>query len=276
MDPVAEVWVISPTVVLPELYGDKTIIDGYSQEGAAEATAGTTATLRIVLDGSLASGASAALRISGGSNVIWGLVIRNWPGDGILIVGSQARENTVAGNFIGTDATATLDLGNAGAGIHLKGGATDNTVGPGNVIAHNGSYGVWVRDAATIGNDITQNAIYDNLSQGINLLDGAHHNIAAPAIDEARPGSVVVLGTACPGCAVELFANSDTDGEGETYLATSAADAGGHFTVTVGPLGDDQYLTATATDVVSGTSEFSAVYQADITGVFLPLVLQDA
>ena len=58
--------------------------------------------------------------------------------------------NTIAGNYIGTDATGTVAMGNAGDGIRLDRSA--NTVIGGtteaerNVVAANGGYGIWVRD----------------------------------------------------------------------------------------------------------------------------------
>jgi hypothetical protein len=74
---------------------------------------------------------------------------------------------------------------------------------------------------------------------------------------------------------VELFENSDTDGEGETYVGETTADPGGAFTVTVDFL-SDPYLTATATEPVSGTSEFSAVFTAPLPGpIYLPIVLKN-
>jgi hypothetical protein len=56
--------------------------------------------------------------------------------------------NTIQGNFIGTDATGTLNLGNAGTGVRL-GNVTGNTVGgtgpaAGNTIAFNDGSGVFV------------------------------------------------------------------------------------------------------------------------------------
>jgi hypothetical protein len=107
----------------------------------------------------------------------------------------------------------------------------------------------------------------------------ANENIAAPVIVNVTAGPVNVIGTACPNCIVEVFENGDTDGEGKTYLGETTADANGDFTLTVSSLGDP-YLTATATDAVSGTSEFSAVFTATgssgpETGlVFLPVVLR--
>jgi hypothetical protein len=124
------------------------------------------------------------------------------------------------------------------------------------------------------GNTITQNSIFSN-TLGIDLVNGANGGIDAPVIVTTTLGSVNVVGSACPGCTVELFENSDTDGEGETYAGNAAADPGGAFTVTVDFL-SDPYLTATATDPVSGTSEFSAVFTAPLPGpIYLPIVLKD-
>jgi hypothetical protein len=61
-------------------------------------------------------------------------------------------------------------------------------------------------------------------------------------------------------------------------VGDTTADAGGAFTVTVSSL-SDPYLTATATDEVSGTSEFSEVFTATVTGggsVYLPIILKNA
>jgi hypothetical protein len=75
-------------------------------------------------------------------------------------------------------------------------------------------------------------------------------------------------------CTVELFANGDDDGEGELYIGSTPADGGGDFAVTleVGP--GMHFLTATATDVISGTSEFSAPFETGISWVMLPVVLR--
>jgi hypothetical protein len=45
--------------------------------------------------------------------------------------------------------------------------------------------------------------------------------------------------------------NSDTDGEGETYVGGTTADASGAFTVTVDRLAKP-YVTATASDAING------------------------
>jgi len=68
-------------------------------------------------------------------------------GNGILMLGDSATGNVVEGNFIGTDATGTLDLGNAFAGVGILNSASHNTIGgtapgAGNVVSGNGTIGV--------------------------------------------------------------------------------------------------------------------------------------
>ena len=199
--------------------------------------------------------------------------------DGVYIFGSGTTGNTVSGNYIGTTASGTASLGNAGHGVYIDAGAQNNTVGPGNVIAYNISDGVAVDGGSTTGNTITQNSIFSN-TLGIDLTVGANGGIAAPVIVTTTVGSVNIVGTACPNCTVEVFENGDTDGEGETYVGNTTADAGGTFTVTVSSL-SDPHLTATATDVVSGTSKFSSVFTTTVPlappagPIYLPIILRD-
>ena len=47
---------------------------------------------------------------------------------GLLISGSTASGNQVLGNFVGTDVTGTLDLGNSQSGVEIA-DAPDNVIG---------------------------------------------------------------------------------------------------------------------------------------------------
>jgi hypothetical protein len=198
--------------------------------------------------------------------------------NGILLVNSETTGNTISGNYIGTDASGMGALGNVEYGVQIQGNAQNNTVGPGNVIAYNGNDGVEVYGSGTNGNVITQNSIFSNI-MGIDLMFNANGNIAAPVIVTTTVGSVNIVGTACPNCTVEVFENSDTDGEGETYVGSAVADGSGDFTVTVSHL-TKPYLTATATDA-RGTSEFSEVFEATVelappvSPIYLPIVMKN-
>ena len=213
------------------------------------------------------------------SNMIGGMapgqanVISENHDGGVRIEGAGTDDNVVTGNYIGSDATGRAALGNDGSGVNIYHGAQRNTIGPGNLIAHNGLYGVQMYSSDTTGNMLSQNSIFANVV-GISLSAGANGNIAPPSIGAAIFGSLHVTGTACPGCTVEIFENGDDDGEGETYVGDSVATASGAFTVTVTWL-TKPYLTATATHPVSGTSRFSLPFVASLGRLCLPIVLSD-
>ncbi len=196
-------------------------------------------------------------------------------GSGVEIHGSGTMNNTISGNYIGTDSSGSSDLGNDWFGVKFWGGAQNNviggdTVGEGNVIAFN-DIGVRVDGATTTGNTITENSIHSNAGLGIDLLSGGNTELTAPTIALADC-CLLYRGTAPNNATVELF--TDPDEEGKTYLTTVSADGGGDwsfwdsFTL-------DTYVTATATDGAGNTSEFSTqVGPATCHQVFAPLVMK--
>jgi hypothetical protein len=192
---------------------------------------------------------------------------------GVDINGSDTTGNTISGNYIGIDAKGTVGLGNTQDGVKIYAGAQNNNIGPGNLIASNGLDGVQIEGSVTTGNTITQNSIFLN-NKGIHLVNGANEGISAPIIYAATLGSTNIVGNACSDCTVEVFENSDTDGEGETYIGSTTASVGGFFTLFVSSL-SNPYLTATATDVISGTSEFSEMINWTERYIHLPLVLKN-
>jgi putative surface-exposed virulence protein len=273
--------------------GERNVISGNDRSGVEIRGSGTTGnTIRGNYIGTDASGTAdrgnsaygVYITVGAQNNTVGGdtpderNVISGNDMDGIVISRSDTMGNTVCGNYIGTAANGTGGLGNAWSGILISSGAQNNTVGPGNVIAHSGYDGVEVNGIDTTGNTVTQNSIFSN-DMGIYLTGGANGGIAAPVIVTTTVGSVNIVGTACPSCSVEVFENGDSDGEGETYVGTTTADAGGDFTLTIGSL-SDPYLTATATDG-RGTSEFSAVFTAtvpltpDVSPIYLPIILKN-
>ncbi|HEY66430.1 MAG TPA: DNRLRE domain-containing protein [Caldilineae bacterium] len=169
--------------------------------------------------------------------------------EGIFILGDETQHNTVEGNFIGTDLSGTLDLGND-IGIHID-GAHYNTVGPGNHIAYNGM-GVFVNEGG-IGNTITRNSITHNDGLGIRLFMGGNRELDPPVI--ARVTLTEVEGTACPGCRVEIF--SDPEDEGAVYEGFTTADATGAWLWTGSTTWSN--VTATATDTEGNTSAFASL-----------------
>ena len=192
---------------------------------------------------------------------------------GIGILGN-ASSIAVVGNLIGTGASVEIPIGNVGYGIAIGSESCDNTIGPGNVIAHHGLDGLLVDGSGTWHNTITQNSIYANAAKGIELADSGNEEIDPPVI-AATAGSYTIVGTSHAAWTVEVFENGDLDGEGESYLGSAVADAGGHFAVTVSAL-HKPYLTATATDTSKNTSEFSDVFAVvPKISVYLPITLRN-
>jgi hypothetical protein len=198
----------------------------------------------------------AGVSMGGDHNIIGGTA----PGEGNVISGNDGNGvelavgtgNTIAGNFIGTDPTSTLNLGNYAAGIYLHYGAHDNIVGAGNVIMFNGYDGVTIESESTVENTITQNSITGNDDLGIENELGGNTELPPPTLTAAGPDTYT--GTAPPDCTVEIF--SDTEDEGTSYEGNTLSDGAGHFTWSGTPAGPN--LTATATDAAGNTSEFSS------------------
>jgi hypothetical protein len=72
------------------------------------------------------SGAANGLTISAGDTVIKGLVINRFALAGIRVF--QSGKNEVSGNYIGTDVTGNMPLGNK-IGIHIEASSTENLIG---------------------------------------------------------------------------------------------------------------------------------------------------
>jgi len=249
---------------------------------AGTSVLGNTAIGLWVLGGAFnAIGSSAA----GAGNVIAG------SGDaGLGISGLDASENDVYGNFIGTDTTATLDLGNAG-GVSVFTSAHDNRIGLtgagfANTIAYNDQDGVVVVSGA--GNRVQGNEIYANGALGIDLFPNAVTLNDAGDVDigpnnlqnfpvltsvSVGGGTTTVNATlnSLPNTSfnIETFFNPDCNapggyGEGETYKQTNpvATDGSGNVAfvlVIAGELPAGDFVTATATNTTTfDTSEFSA------------------
>jgi len=104
-------------------------------------------------------------------------------GRGVQIAGAGASGNLVRGNYIGTDASGALDLGNTGDGVFIS-GAPGNSVGgtaagARNVISGNDQEGVQIYDTAATGNLVQGNYIGTDQTgtTGLgNALDGVFIN----------------------------------------------------------------------------------------------------
>ncbi|KAA3665022.1 MAG: hypothetical protein DWQ04_02770 [Chloroflexi bacterium] len=213
---------ITLTSLLPTIYADNLTIDA-SNAG-------------VILDGSgLSSGRGLAVWGADGVK-IQGLQILHFPEYGVIIgdgatnttiggnrfIGSGplgqgnlisgngntavwiqhtgTTNNSVLGNYIGTDISGTNSLRNQKEGIFIGYGASDNIIGgeiPGvrNLISGNGFSGVYIQDANTVGNQVLGNYIGTNASGtnsigneniGIFIGFGASNNIIGGETVEAR------------------------------------------------------------------------------------------
>jgi Ca2+-binding RTX toxin-like protein len=131
---------------LPSI-SDTVIIDGYSQGGGTPITAddampntlavGDNAVLLIELNGAAASN-GLVIESTGAGSTIRGLAINRVAGPGILV---NSGSNVIEGNFIGTDPTGTMPLGNS-VGVQVTTGVNNliggTTPGARNVISGNG------------------------------------------------------------------------------------------------------------------------------------------
>jgi predicted outer membrane repeat protein len=274
------VQVITPTTSLPAIT-DPVLLDGYSQPGAAPnpLSLGDNAALLIDINGSLAGGDG--LTLDAGGSTVQGLVINHFAGAGVVV---QGNNNTIRGDFIGTDAAGTGAAGNGGAGVLLRNGATANSVGgtaagDGNTIAFNHT-GVVVIGSTTTGDSITGNAIVGNAALGIDLGGtgvpvpnnsaghvGPNDFQNFPVLESVTGNTVSGFLDSTPATPfrLEFFANTTYDpsgfGQGEIFLGSTVV------TSTAGPtpfsfsytaVSGKRFLTATATDLSTGdTSEFS-------------------
>jgi titin len=170
---------ITPLSALPVITGP-VVLDATSQPGWAPGV------LVIQLNGASAGPGADGLSIQGGGTTVKGLVINGFAQNGIVL---PSNGNTIAGNFIGTNAAGTAAVANAGDGVVISGGASNNTVGSvsgsGNVISGNAGNGISISGGDSnmiqgnfIGIDVSGNAALGNGSNGI-LINGATNTYIA-------------------------------------------------------------------------------------------------
>ncbi|MGQ9866773.1 MAG: beta strand repeat-containing protein, partial [Pseudanabaenaceae cyanobacterium] len=232
------------------------------------------------------------------------LISGNGIAGGVLLTGSNTKNNQIIGNFIGTDVTGTQALGNQTGGVSIGNSAQNNQIGgtnpgQGNTIAFNGANGVALASTNPVGNQILQNSIFANGALGIDLFQGPLPPTVPGVtpndpldVDAETPGQgssnrlqnfpvlTSVTGTTINGTLnsrpnttfrLEFFASAVADptghGEGQTFLVAQnvTTDASGDvtFAVPFTPVAGQSFISATATNTVTGdTSEFSQIQAA--------------
>jgi uncharacterized repeat protein (TIGR01451 family) len=194
--------------------------------------------------------------------------------------------NTIEGNFVGTDLTGTLDLGNTLQGIRLLNGSQNALLG--NVVAFNES-GIEISElgAATDQNRLSANRVFDNTQIGLDLQslaagggitsndpgdadDGANQFQNFPVINcmSSDDSSTTFAGTlnSAPSTTyrIEVFTNPGCQSSsGREYVGFTdvTTDASGNASILVTlpvVLPPGTVVTSTATDPLGNTSEYSS------------------
>jgi hypothetical protein len=186
--PGSGVHTIFPQTTLPAIT-EAVVIDGYSQPGAKSNTkvVGTDAVLLIELDGSQDSTQFGdGLDLSAGNCTVRGLVINSFPQFGINIAFGNPGQNTIAGNYIGTDPTGMQKKGNTSSAVMVN-QSWSNRIGgttpaDRNVLSGNGLNSAFGHGVEIDGNSTTlaQNSLIQGNYIGINAAgDAAIPNFGA-------------------------------------------------------------------------------------------------
>ena len=243
--------------------------------------------------GTMALGNGNGILVGAGAVSILGNVIGG--GTALGIQAGNGSNPVIQGNFIGTDASETLDLGNSGAGILVFNGSATiggEDPGEGNVIAYNGSPGTTFYGGILAGTDapvtIRGNRIFGNAVIGIDLdFDGVTPNDPFdfdtgtnglqnfPLITSVVPGASsthvegILRSASSTTYAVDFYAATTCQArpndpvQAETYLGATSVTTDGSGLASFSldfpvVLAAGQLVTATATDPAGHTSELSA------------------
>jgi hypothetical protein len=219
------VWTIRPASALPEITHDSTHIDATSQSEFIGSDTNPHGP-EIELDGSLA-GTVNGLDMMSGYNLVRGFIVNRFEKFGIRLAYQQACYNRIGGNYIGTDATGTKNLGNHLTGIMIYSGAKHNTIGGTdesmrNIVSGNGWAGIEIQGTGAdsnivcgnfIGTDASGNMAMGNKWYGIYLWSGARYNQIGLAVEK---GGNIISGNGRngiyngpPGTNHNLFYNND-------------------------------------------------------------------
>ena len=206
----------------------------------------------------------------GGSGAYAGNICSCNMNEGIYI--ERSNVNNIYGNFVGTDKTGSLQLGNEQLGINMSAGLSSSNVIGGsaanaNSIAYNennsGGNGAGVFIAGSSNWDlITYNHIYCNAGGGIQITAGNNENVAPPVILSTMANAI--NGTGVAGDAIHIYLNTISGTwcgcEGETFIGTTTVTGAGTWAYTHNlglSTAEANAITATQTTPLNSTSEFS-------------------
>jgi parallel beta-helix repeat protein/VCBS repeat-containing protein len=224
---VTGVWTINIASALDPITGP-TLIDGWSQAGWADRPL-------VELNGALTNPSTDGLVFTAGTSEVRGLIIDLFGvgggagngGSGIIADGSS--QLTIRGNYIGTDATGTLDRGNGDYGIKLL--SDDNVVGgtnptDRNVISGNDQDGIYI--LGSTGNVVRGNyigttkdgtAALGNGGTGVWVRNASGNTIGGTGLDDRNVISGNGFASTWQGV---LLQNSDSNFVQGNYIGTNA------------------------------------------------------
>jgi len=237
------------------------VIDGRTQSGASCNTnalsQGSNAVLLIELNGAAAGGGVDGLRITAGGSTVRGLVINRFADEGIEL--RDVGGNLVECNYIGTDTTGNVDLGNASEGIAVR--SPDNTIGgtaaaARNVISGNNSNGILIFLPASDRNLVQGNYIGTNAAGTADLgntLDGVNIDFR---VDNTIGGTAAEAGNVISGNnghGIALFGDPGSPSQ-RTVIQGNLLGTNAAGTADLGNTSDGVFIVDSATNTIGGTA----------------------
>ncbi len=169
------------------------IIDSVIIDGSTDNDFGTSPIIE--LDGSAVAGDGLVLAAGSDNSVIRSLVINRFGDNGIEVFGSNGTK--IVSNYIGTDVTGTVDLGNGNDGVHVRDSANTTiggTIGSeGNLLSGNQDDGIGINNSTgtiiqgnLIGTDFTGTLALGNTDEGITIRNGSTGTIVGGSSPQDR------------------------------------------------------------------------------------------
>jgi CSLREA domain-containing protein len=150
----------------------------------------------IELDGANAGAGADGFDVNTEFATIRGFVINRFSNDGIRVDGQFGTGDAhIEGNYIGTDATGQLDLGNGASGVELRSNGTvvgGATLAARNVLSGNGAFGVSVTPGPDTP-DFESSNIVENDFIGLNALSAPNLGNTLAGVN-VNGGSQTVIG----------------------------------------------------------------------------------
>ncbi|MBE9095882.1 DUF4347 domain-containing protein [Tychonema sp. LEGE 07203] len=262
--PGAGVQTIAPLSILPNI-NVPTIIDGTTQTGFA-------GTPLIEINGA-GAGAVSGFRVlaGGGGSTLRGLIINRFGNTGISL---ETNGNTVAGNYIGVDATGTAASPNGLFGVAVQNGGSNNIIGgiaagDRNIISGNTADGIIIV-GGTGGNQVLGNYVGINAAgtaalpnaSGVTVNGVPNNTISGNVISGNSNLGVTILGAGATG-------NTLTGNFIGTNAAGNAALPNPGFGVAIQGGATNNIVggtTAAARNIISGNGNGVALVDAATTG----------